>query len=77
MRVYLHASYVTETYFSLFLFFISGFQDFESFGSCVLFQQQRWSQNASKSLGDHTVETFNDFEKEAFGKHCWKRRKCW
>ena len=24
-----------------------------------------------------TMPTFKDTEKEAFGKHCWKRRKCW
>ena len=23
------------------------------------------------------IPTFNDLEKEAFGKHCGKRRKCW
>ena len=25
----------------------------------------------------HTIPTFNDPEKEAFRKHCGKRRKCW
>ena len=25
----------------------------------------------------HTITTFNDPEKEAFWKHCGKRRKCW
>ena len=25
----------------------------------------------------HTIPTFNDHGKEAFEKHCGKRRKCW
>ena len=25
----------------------------------------------------HMIPTFNTSEKEAFGKHCGKRRKCW
>ena len=25
----------------------------------------------------HTIPTFNDPKEESFGKHCWKRRKCW
>ena len=25
----------------------------------------------------HTIPTFNDLQKEAFWKHCRKRRKCW
>ena len=25
----------------------------------------------------HTIMTFNDPVEKAFGKHCWKRRKCW
>ena len=25
---------------------------------------------------DHTIPTFNDFDKEAFWKHCEKKRKC-
>ena len=25
----------------------------------------------------HTIPTFNNPEEEGFGKHCWKRRKCW
>ena len=24
-----------------------------------------------------TMATVKDTEKETFGKHCWKRRKCW
>ena len=37
--------------------------------------QVNWPQRYNLTLY-HTVQSFNDPEKEAFGKHCRKKRKC-
>ena len=43
---------------------------------CIATLINKMTGNGSLSLY-LTMLTVKDTEKEAFGKHCWKRRKCW